>query len=163
MNTDRRQDIVIEIPTGHLDLTDIIPSKYHASAGEYYNCYINYIKPERTYSPVPYTLLLYAIELELKASLLKYVRKGSAYAKKYSHNFIKLYENLCSDDKILTSEEFEVLKKAGSIWSDKKYGYFLPIAILSHEYMPDLKILETITVKLIDHGNKIHNGIDKWY
>ena len=157
MDTSEKKDIVIEVPTIHIDVTDMAPSVYHASAKEYYECYISYSKPRRKYSPVPYTLLFCTIELELKASLLKYLEKGPSYAKKFGHHFVDVYKNLNPNDKILTDEEFEMLKKSDLICSNKEFEYFLPIAFLSSKYMPDVKMLEKIAFKLIEHGDKIHS------
>ena len=132
------------------------PVAYHYYAQEYYNTYIKSGKRRKSYSPVPYTLLFHAIELELKSFLLKTGKSNADLKKKpYRHNLINIYSDIKHSDKILAPGEVEVLKQSTKLLCDKEFQYFLPDALFSklrQNKIPTLKDLNAIAVKLIQHG-----------
>jgi hypothetical protein len=140
------KDVIIKVLPVEINMSS---EAFHFYAIDYYECYAEYLKKGR-FSPVPYTLLFHVIELEIKSLLLK---SGERKVRHYTHDLIKAYNALNPADKILTSTEIELLRKSTPLLLKKDFQYFLPIALFDSKYMPDLKQLDVIAVKLIQHNN----------
>ena len=101
-------------------------------------------------SPIPYYLLCHAIELEIKARLSK-TKSWKELKKDFCHDLMKAYNALDnSQQKILSDEDIEILKKVNLIYMEKGFEYILPFDLLTkNRRYPDLALLDSIASKLI--------------
>jgi hypothetical protein len=140
-------NIIIEPGTGHINLS---PDAFHRWATHYLKCRKDFQSPHK-FSPVPYFLLCRAIELEIKARLLKNLtQKDVKYA--YGHDLVKAYNALEPSEKILNQDEEDTLRIASPIYEppDKGFEYFNPKdALTGYHRFPKLALLDSIASKLI--------------
>ena len=90
-----------------------------------------------------------SIELSIKSRLLKNNNQFEV-KKNFRHNLIKAYKSLKKEDKVLSREEVEELKKANTKYHAKGFEYFMiDDALRGYEEYPNLTILDTIAEKLL--------------
>jgi hypothetical protein len=132
---------------------NVSPDAFHIYAGHYYKCKQDFKCPDDAFSPVPYFLLCRAIELQIKAKLLKQ-RKQKQVKHEFGHGLLDAYKALDAQERILGQSELAVLTEADEIYSRKGFEYFVPTDALTHfSRYPDLEILDAIAKKLIDSGS----------
>ena len=123
---------------------------FHRYANQYYECKRAFSPPN--FSLIPYNLLCRAIELELKARLLK--RMTLNEVRKFRHHLLKAYNALEAPEQILSEEERAVLKTADELYRKTELAYFhLEPAMKAYEGYPDLNALDAIAKKLIASGS----------
>jgi hypothetical protein len=138
-------NIIIEPGTLHVNIS---PEAFHRWATHYLKCRKDFQSPHK-FSPVPYFLLCRAIELEIKARLLKNLtQKEVKYD--YWHDLVKAYNALEPIEKNLTKDEEHTLRVASGIYKDKGFEYFNPRdALTGYHRFPELALLDSIASKLI--------------
>ncbi len=144
-------DVVIKVDPVHMN---IAPIGFHLWATHYLKCRKDFKPPSPdSFSPVPYFLLCRAIELEIKARLLKKItQKDAKYI--YGHNLAKAYDALESSEKILNQDEEDTLRMASPIYDKKDKGFeYIHIndALTAYRRFPNLGLLDSIASKLIDN------------
>jgi hypothetical protein len=128
------------------------PDVFHRYAGHYYKCKQDFVCPDEGSSPVPYFLLCRAIELQIKARLLKQ-RKQKQVKREFGHRLLDAYNALDAQERVLSQSEVEVLTTADQIYRDKEFEYFRQSdALTGYSRFPDLNTLDTIAKKLIAAG-----------
>ncbi|MDA2921202.1 hypothetical protein MYX76_17215 [Desulfobacterota bacterium AH_259_B03_O07] len=127
---------------------NLAPDAFHRWATHYYKCKKDFRCPH-SFSLVPYFLLCRAIELELKSRYLH--GKNQAEVKDLLvHDILKAYDSLEAADKILTTQERDVLKKASKIYLSTDFTYFNPQdALTGFSRFPDLEDLDNVAKKII--------------
>jgi hypothetical protein len=126
---------------------------FHIYAGHYYKSKQDFRCPDDAFSPVPYFLLCRAIELQIKAKLLKR-RKLKQVKDEFGHRLLDAYNALDAQEQILSESELAVLTEAHEIYSRKGFEYFVPTdALTGFNRYPDLDMLDAIAKKLIDAGS----------
>jgi hypothetical protein len=134
------------IEVGSIDV-NLSPDAFHLWATHFYQCKQDF--SIQGFSPVPFFLLCRAIELEIKSRYLKRQRQKKVRAK-FSHDLLKAYNALDPSEKILDSNETQVLKAASDIYKRKRFEYFDPEdALLGYSRYPDLNTLDSVAQKLI--------------
>jgi hypothetical protein len=144
------EDIVVEqnIRAGSIE-ENLSPDAFHIYAGHYYKCKQDFECPDDYFSPVPYFLLCRAIELEMKAKLLKHRKQGDV-KKSFRHRLLDAYNALDAQEQNLSPSEVAVLAAADRIYATKGFEYFVPEdALTGFSRFPDLEMLDTIVKKLI--------------
>jgi hypothetical protein len=132
---------------------NLSPNAFHRYAGHYYKCKQDFMPPDDAFSPVPYFLLCRAIELQIKAKLLKQ-RKQKQLKHEPGHCLLGGYNALDAQEQVLSQSEVEVLATADKIYSKKGFEYFVPSdALTGFSRYPDLEMLDAIAKKLIDTGS----------
>jgi len=112
----------IEVPSTRLNLS---PEAFHLWATHYLKCKRDFHSPDK-FSPVPYFLLCRAIELELKARLLKNSSQENV-KRDYGHHLEKAYDALDQNERNLTQEEECTMQLADDIYNNNKsFEYFNP-------------------------------------
>ncbi len=141
-------DVIINPPALHLNIS---PEAFHLWATHYLKCRRDFKPPSSNkFSPVPYFLLCRAIELEIKARLLKKSPQIDV-KKKYGHNLEIAYDALDSSEKFLDKNEEDTLRKASPIYKDKDFEYFNAKDVLTaYKRFPKLELLDSIARKLIE-------------
>jgi hypothetical protein len=131
---------------------NLSPEAFHIYAKHYYKCKQDFKSPDDYPSPVPYFLLCRAIELQIKAKLLK--QRGQTRVKtEFGHRLLDAYRALDEHEQPLSQSELDVLAAADKIYSHKGFEYFVPQdALKGFSRYPDLKMLDTIAKKLIAAG-----------
>jgi hypothetical protein len=141
----------VPVDMGAVEL-NLSPDVFHRYAGHYYKCKQDFVCPDDGFSPVPYFLLCRAIELQIKAKLLKRLTQ-SEVKDEFRHRLLKAYKALDAEEPVLSQSEVEVLTAAGQIYSDKDFEYFRQSdALTGFSRGPDLNTLDTIAKKLIAAG-----------
>lgn len=126
----------------------IEPDFFSCWAKDYYNCRQQINQPGR-FSPVPYFLLCRAIELSIKAKLLRRWTQDQLRCK-FRHDLVKAYKALDSHDQILSDSECSFLKSVSSKYSKKAFEYFnRKGGWPQFQKYPDLGELGRIAKKLI--------------
>jgi hypothetical protein len=92
--------------------------------------------PDDYVSSLPYFLLCRAIELELKARLLRYwrqshVKRDFGHSLLGAYNVVDAYNALDAQEQILSQSELAVLTEADAIYSRKGFEYFVPTDTLT--------------------------------
>jgi hypothetical protein len=129
--------------TGHFNVS---LKGFRRWANEFYQCRKSF--QHLDFSPVPYFLLCFAIELQFKAVHLE--NKGKKEVKKYGHYLIESYEALPDAYRTLSSEQLELLKKADEIYSRtgvnaKGFEYFNKgDALIAFSNFPNLQALDAL-------------------
>jgi hypothetical protein len=143
------RDVTVRMRALEVNLS---PDAFHIYAGHYYKCKQDFKCPDGAFSPVPYFLLCRAIELQIKAKLLKQRKQGQV-KHEFRHHLLKAYNALDAQERTLSQSELDVLAAADKIYSDKGFEYFVPEdALRGFSRYPDLKMLDTIAKKLIAAG-----------
>jgi hypothetical protein len=146
-------DTRIDPPLG---VEDFSSPSFHRWAFHYYKCRQDFQQPHK-FSPVPYALLCRVIELELKSRLLKLTprqKKGTRQQKMrndFGHNLEKAYKALPADQKVLTDDEREVLRKANAVYDDEKGFDYIRAKDAGSAYkrFPDPARLDAVAKKLL--------------
>ena len=147
---DEARDVTVNMGAAKLHLS---PDVFHRYAGHYYKCKQDFVCPDDGSSPVPYFLLCRAIELQIKAKLLKH-RTQPGVKDEFGHRLLKAYKALDAQEQILSQSEVEVLTAADQIYRDKEFEYFRQSDALSgFSRFPDLDMLDIIAKKLINSGS----------
>ena len=129
------------------------PEAFHIYAGHYYKCKQDFKPPDDYPSSLAYFLLCRAIELELKARLLRNWRQSRVKGK-IGHRLLDAYNALDAQDQTLSQSEVAVLTEADAIYSRKSFEYFVPTdALTGFSRYPDLEMLDAIAKKLIESGS----------
>jgi hypothetical protein len=151
----RGPDVTVHLQGAELNVS---PHAFHINAEHYYKCKQDFVPPDDYPSSLPYFLLCRAIELELKARLLRYWRQ-SHVKREFSHNLldaykvVEAYNALDAQEQILSQSELAILTEADAIYSRKGFEYFVPTdALTAYSRYPDLEMLDAIAKKLIDSG-----------
>src|SRR5215212_9564203 len=103
---------------------NVSPHAFHIYAGHYYKCKQDFMPPDDYVSSLPYFLLCRAIELELKARLLRYwrqshVKRDFGHSLLDAYNVVDAYNALDAQEQILSQSELAVLTEADAIYSRK--------------------------------------------
>jgi hypothetical protein len=144
-------NIVVTPDTGFMNIS---PDGFHKWATEFIECRktLNTTLTKNV-SPVAYYLLCHAIELEIKARLLRSSNnfKPRDLKNQYGHRLIDAYNALDTSDKVLTKTEIETLKVINQIYKDKGFEYFTPVNVfIVFQRLLDIKLLDHIASKLIE-------------
>ena len=143
-------DVVIEVPTAHLDIG---PFGFYRYADDYGQA-ANAIIPGTSFSPVPYYLYCRSLELGLKAYLLT---KGLSQRKlkyRFGHNLTKLLnkakrKGLLKIFAIKPNQE-ELIRNANVYYKSKALEYFdMYRAGTGYRDLPDLTELAKISSDLL--------------
>jgi hypothetical protein len=138
-------NITILVPTGHINLSPVL---FQLSARDYFKCYLAFEKSEK-FSAVPFFLCCRAIELALKAKHLE-SKSRKEIKQLCSHNLMKSYSELDSEQHMLLEEELELLAAANEIYVAKEFEYLNVFdAATAYKRFPDLEKLGTLTRKII--------------
>jgi hypothetical protein len=140
----------VKITPGTLYL-NLSPEGFHLWATHYLKCRRDFIPPNSSgFSPVPYFLLCRAIELEIKARLLKNMTQKDVKTN-YGHDLIKAYNTLTLSEKILTKDEEKTLEAASQIYRRKSFEYLNNTynVLTGYKKYPKLELLDSIANKLI--------------
>ena len=150
-NGAKMTNIIIHTETGHVYIT---PTGFLVYAKNYYTAAINW-QSDGNYSPVPYFLFSRSIELGLKAFLLAKGEKIHVVKSKkiIGHNLIfalrKAEFYSLSEFEHTTTEEEKELQKANAYYNEKGFEYFDIKNLFHKKDMPDLKILQQYSEKLL--------------
>lgn len=140
-------DVVVEPATAHVRLS---PDGYHLFALDYYNAYLSFARPPDRLSPVPYSLLCQSIELELKSRHLRANPETTVGDKFGGHKLDRTYSQLPEEEKLLTAEQVQTLRKAAKAYDRKMFHYWQPKpALRGYRDFPDLTELDTIARALL--------------
>lgn len=135
-----------DIEYGFLD-ANLSPDAFHMWAGHFYQCRQDF--SVQGFSPIPFFLLCRAIELEIKSRFLKQQRQKQVKAR-FSHDLMKAYNALGLSERILDSQETQILRDANNIYKEKRFEYFDPEdALLGYSRYPDLDALDSVAQKFI--------------
>jgi hypothetical protein len=127
---------------------NLSPDAFHRFAGHYLKCYRDFQSPHK-FSPVPYFLLCRALELELKARHLQFVRQ-KVVKQQFSHNLEAAYNALPAKEKVLNQADLGLLARANAIYKGKGFEYFVPEhALRGYSNYPDLAALEALVCKYV--------------
>jgi len=143
-------DVVIEVPTAHIDIG---PFGFYRYADEYHQA-ANAIIPRNSFSPVPYYLYCRSLELGLKAYLLTKGLSQKDLKLIFGHNLTKLLnkakrKGLLRIFSIERTEE-EVIRNANVYYKSKALEYFdLYRAGTGYRDLPELTELAKITSNLL--------------
>jgi hypothetical protein len=115
---------------------NVSPHAFHIYAGHYYKCKQDFMPPDDYVSSLPYFLLCRAIELELKARLLRYwrqshVKRDFGHSLLDAYNVVDAYNAFDAQEQILSQSELAVLTEADAIYSRKGFEYFVPTDALT--------------------------------
>ena len=148
-----KMNMIIVPETAHINLS---ANGYHFWAIEYRKYAKLAISSTKQFSPVPYSLLYHAIELEIKAKIIRRGMSPADAKEKFQHNIFRAYEALDASEKTLDKKEESTLKKATAIQKQdsdkraKRFEYFYPLdALRGYRGFPDLKSMVSIADKLI--------------
>ena len=147
---DATRDVTIHAQGLNANLS---PDAFHIYAMHYYKCKRDFTPPDDYFSPIPYFLLCRAIELEIKARHLKRLTQKQV-KKRFSHHLLKAYEALDAQEQILSQNELAVLSTVDELYTETDLAYFNPEhAAGAFSQFPDLDMLDTIAMKLINSGS----------
>jgi hypothetical protein len=137
---------------------------FHRWARHYYKCFQDFQSPDN-WSPVPYALLARAIELELKARHLE-LTPGQPRMKEFGHDLEAAYEALPAAQKILTTDEREVLRMTSEVYTDEKGFDYIKVsdAVTAYSRFPDLATLDALARRLLDSGitkTRLHQQVKR--
>ena len=131
---------------------NISPYGFQLAARDFFKCFLDFEKPDRP-SVVPYFLCCRAIELALKSLHLE-TQNRSEVKNNYRHNLIKSYDDLPAEKRILSTEEYRVLKQADKIYSNKEFEYFsVSDAATGFKRYPNLDALGKLARKLTGYDS----------
>jgi hypothetical protein len=146
---DEASDVTINMESIEWNLS---PDMFHRYAGHYYKCKQDFVCPDEGSSPVPHFLLCRAIELQIKAKLLKRLTQEEV-KDKFGHRLLKAYKALDAEEQVLSQSEVEVLTAADKIYNKKEFEYFWQEdALTGFSRFPVLNALDAIAKKLIAAG-----------
>ena len=141
-------DITIKLETGHINLS---PVAFRLWAQDYYECYLSFVEKQQKFSPVPFFLCCRAIELALKAKHLE-TKSQNDVKDLYRHDLIKSYEALDPEQRVLSSEEFDLLRAVNGIYCSKAFEYFNVMdAGTGFQRFPDLAELNALTRRIVEY------------
>jgi len=127
---------------------DLAPDAFEKWAAHYLQCEADY--SGNGFSPARYFLLCRAIELAIKSIHLN--KMGQPEVKyRYGHDIFKAYEELPNEYRILSEDEWKLLKKASEIYDGKQFEYFEPEdALTGYSRFPSLRHLQALARKLVE-------------
>lgn len=127
--------------------SNLAPEAFAKYAREYLLADTQY--RSNSFSPVPYFLLCRAIELAIKSIHLQSIG-GPEVKGRFGHNLHLAYDELPSEYKNISNDEYELLKLASDIYSKKDFEYFASEDALSgYSRFPELSPLRILASKII--------------
>jgi hypothetical protein len=138
----------------------ISPMGFHRYANEFLSS-LGKLKPEISFSPVPYYLICRSIELSLKSYLLaKGVPHKKLKQRDLGHDLVKVLQKAKSlgiESILQTSPQQEIeLAKANEYYASKGFEYFQVVkAATGYKDLPDLSELHELAGMLVKDLEKI--------
>ena len=137
-------DHIMKVEAAHINLS---PEMFRMNSHDYFKAYLDFEKPGR-FSPVPFFLCCRAIELAIKALHLE-SKSRKEVKDLYKHNLVKSYDSLDESQRILSTDERQLLAAANEIYVKKEFEYLSVYdAGMAYSRFPDLARLDALTRKI---------------
>ena len=141
-------DYTIKAEPGHINLSPVV---FRRLARDYYKCYLSFAEKQQGFSAVPFFLCCRAIELGLKAKHLE-TKSQKDVKHVYSHDLIKSYGDLDLKQRVLSPEEFDLLRAANEIYCSKEFEYLNVYDVgTGYKRFPDLTKLDALTRRIVEY------------